>query len=101
VTWTKQNAIPYWYFGKVNDRYYSITYNAYWYSTDPQYEENPWGYGNEPFWTVSAPGYYAAMMQIIWWYDDGTVATVTGQPAAYSLIAGGQWSDRAAYCPMS
>jgi hypothetical protein len=95
-TWTKTNAVPYWYFGQVNDRFYSITYNAYWYST----QNNTWAFNNKPNWTASVKGYYAATMQIFWYLPDGTVAGLTGQPAAYTVGAYGQWSDRSPYCTM-
>jgi hypothetical protein len=93
--WTQTNAVPYWYFGKVNDRWYAITYNGNWYSTQFQ----TWGY-QEPDWTASLKGYYAATMQIVWYLEDGTVASLTAQPTAYTLGAGGLWSDRAPYCTM-
>ena len=98
VTWTKTNAVPYWYFGWVNDRWYALTFNGYWYSTDPIYKANPAGFGNEPYWTVNYKGYYAATMQIVWWFGDGTVASIDPQITAYTLGAGGLWSDRAPYC---
>jgi hypothetical protein len=95
-TWAPSGATPYWYLGKVNDRYYSITYNAQWYSTQFQ----AWATQSNPYWTASLKGYYAATMQIVWYLEDGSVATLTGQPAAYTLGAGGLWSDRSPYCTM-
>src|SRR4029078_8729116 len=90
------NAIPYWYMVYVNDRYCSITYNANWYSTQNQ----TWGFNQTPVWNAFLKGYYAAKMQIVWYNPDGTVSMLTAQPAAYTLGAGGLWSDRAPYCTM-
>jgi hypothetical protein len=96
-TWSPSGAVPYWYFGKVTDRWYALTYNAEWYST----QTSSWGFNNEPTWVPAFKGYYAATMQIVWYLEDGTVAMLTGQPAAYTLAAGGDWQDRAPYCAMN
>jgi hypothetical protein len=93
-TWTPSGAVPYWYFGKVDDRWYSLVYNGQWYST----QNSSWGFKNDPTWVPAFKGYYAATMQIVWYLDDGGVAMLTGQPAAYTLAAGGDWQDRSPYC---
>lgn len=95
-TWARTGATPYWYLGQVNDSYLGIAYNAQWYSTQFQ----AWAVQSNPYWTTGAKGYYAAMMQIVWYLEDGSVAILTGQPAAYTVGAGGQWSDRSPYCTM-
>jgi hypothetical protein len=95
VTWTEQTgAIPYWYFGQVNNRL-SISDSVLWYSQQPTGLTT-----NMPFWTVRFVGYYAARMQIVWYLGDGTIATLAAQPPTYTLGVDGDWASRAPYCSM-
>src|SRR3954452_1594150 len=95
--WGQVTAAPaYWYAGYVNDRYYAIVYNGNWYSS----QDNTWGFNHSPSWNAFLKGYYAAIMQIVWYNPDGTVSILTAQPTAYTLGAGGLWSDRSPYCTM-
>lgn len=95
-TWVPGGAAPYWYYGQVNDQYLGLYYNSSWYNSLTQ----SWGVQNNPVWTASLKGYYAATIQIIWYLEDGSVAILTGQPAAYTVGAGGEWSGRSPYCTM-
>ena len=94
ASWSPSGATPYWYFGLVNDRY-AIADNALWFSS----EQGGWS-TNLPSWNAFWVGYYLAQMQLVWYFPDGTVSTLTPQLPAYTLGADGDWAARAPSCAM-
>jgi hypothetical protein len=86
VTWGQTNAVPYWHAGYVNDRYYALVYNIQWFNAETQ----TWEMGNAPSWDLFSKGYYAAVMQMIWYADDQSVLTMeTAQLEAFNTSING------------